>query len=261
MADMTQPAKINGRKYWFRRLLPLGILVAAIVVFLASGLHQRLSFDEIAINYASLTGMVAENPLISALTVIAIYAAATALSFPIAWLLTVTTGLIFGWAIGAFLVTIGATLGASILYFVARFALADFFKARAGPILNKMAEGFRKDATSYMLFLRMAPIFPFTLINVVPAILGVPFFTFAWTTFVGIIPAVIAYSFAGEGLRSIVIERAEACAQNVAPCGEALSPGDLVTPQIIIAFALLGIVALIPIVLRRIRNKRLGDSA
>jgi uncharacterized membrane protein YdjX (TVP38/TMEM64 family) len=114
-----------------------------------------------------------------------------------------------------------------------------------------MAEGFRSDAVSYMLFLRLAPVFPFILVNVVPAILGVPFVTYLWTTFVGIIPGVLAYTFAGEGLRSIVHDRAAACAANVPPCGTPLTAGDLLTPQIGIAFALLAMVSLIPIVVKR----------
>lgn len=262
---MSETGGVNGTKnapnHALRRFLPLGVLIVAIVLFFVSGLHQRFSFDQIAIHYGMLSTFVADQPILSALGVVVIYAAATAASFPAAWLLTVATGLVFGWATGAVLVIFGATIGACILYSAARFALADFFRQKAGGILNKMAGGFRDNATSYMLFLRLAPIFPFTLVNVVPAILGVPFVTFAWTTFVGIIPGVTAYVFAGEGLRSIVAERAEACAANIAPCGEALTPGDLVTPQILIAFALLGIVSLIPVVLKRFRRAKSDGGA
>lgn len=254
----TKPVvtKSNGMK----RFIPLLVLVIAIVAFFASGLHQRLSFDEIAIRYGELANLVAEHPVLSGFAAIGIYAAATAISFPAAWLFTVTTGLIFGWMAGGVFVTLGATLGACILFGAARYALADFFKARAGGVLNRMAKGFRQDATSYMLFLRLAPVFPFTLVNVVPAILGVPFITFAWTTFVGIIPGVIAYAYAGEGLRSIVAQRAKACAADIAPCGEALTPGDLVTPQMLIAFALLGGVSLIPVALKWLRRIKSGTA-
>lgn len=260
MIDMTQSANSSSgsaaAKKTLKRLLPLGILVAVVIGFFATGLHKQLSFDQIAINYGQLTGFVAEQPVLSALAMLAVYTVATAVSFPAAWLFTVTAGLIFGWALGGLIVVFGATLGACILYLAARYALADFFKQRAGGVLTKMADGFRDDAKSYMLFLRLAPIFPFALVNVVPGILGVPLLTFAWTTFVGIIPGVIAYAFAGEGLRSIVAERATACAANIAPCGEALTPGDLVTPQILIAFALLGTVSLMPVVIKRLRGAR-----
>lgn len=262
MAENTKPAEpVINKKRGITRFIPLLVLVVVIVAFFASGLHHKISFDEIAIRYGELSVLVGEHPVMSAFAAIGIYAAATAISFPAAWLLTVTVGLIFGWMVGGVFVTFGATLGACILFAAARYALADFFRAQAGGVLNRMAKGFRQDATSYMLALRLAPVFPFTLINVVPAILGVPFFTFAWTTFVGIIPGVIAYAYAGEGLRSIVVQRAEACAANVAPCGEALTPGDLVTPQILIAFALLGGVSLIPVLVKWLRRTKTGTPA
>ncbi len=253
-AQKTEPAGRARPKTALKRLLPLAVLLAAIAAIFASGLHRELSFDRIALQYGTLTNLIGERPVLSALGAMLIYMLATSVSFPAAWLLTVSIGLLFGWMVGGIIVLFGATFGACVLYLAARYALADFFRARAGGALNKMADGFRADATNYMLFLRLAPVFPFTLVNVVPAILGVPFIIFVWTTFVGIIPGVIAYAFAGEGLRSIVIERSEACLAEIAPCGEALSPGDLVTPQILIAFALLGVVSLIPVVLKRLRR-------
>lgn len=264
MIDMNKPTKPDGQEKTLmrtiKRFVPLIVLLLAIFAFFVSGVHRQLDFDQIAKQYASLQAFVTANPAISVLVTMLIYITATALSFPAAWLLTVTIALIFGWVTTSLIVLISATIGASILFLIARYALEEFFKQRAGNILNKMAKGFREDAVSYMLFLRMAPIFPFTLVNVVPAILGVPFTTFFWTTFVGIIPGVVAYSYAGEGLRSIVVERAEACASGIAPCGEPLTPGDLVTTQILIAFVLLAIVSLIPVVLKRVRASKSGNN-
>lgn len=239
-----------------KRFAPLGILVLALIGVFASGLHKQLDFDTISTHYGQMSQWVEAHPFVAALGMLLAYAAATALSFPAAWLLTVTAGLVFGWMLGVVLVVFGATIGACILFLAARYALRDFFRARASGVLAKMADGFAEDATSYMLFLRLAPVFPFALVNVVPAILGVPLFTFVWTTFVGIIPGAIAYNFAGEGLRSIVADRASACAANMPPCGDALSPGDLITPQILIAFVLLAVVSLLPIVLKRVARAR-----
>ena len=261
---MTEPTKPetpeNTSMRTIKRLLPLMVLLLAVVAFFASGVHRNLDFDQIAASYATLVGHVGERPVLSVLVAMLAYTVATALSFPAAWLLTVAIALVFGWVTASFIVLISASTGASILFLIARYALADFFRHRAGAMLNKMAKGFREDAVSYMLFLRMAPIFPFTLVNVVPAILGVPLVTFFWTTFVGIIPGVVAYSYAGEGLRSIVVERADACAAGIAPCGEGLSPGDLVTTQILIAFILLALVSLLPILLKRLRASGTGNN-
>lgn len=249
----TTPARSNGL---VRRLLPLGVLVVLVVGFFASGLHNRISFDELALRYGELSAFVDANLPLALLTAAGLYGLAVAAAFPAAWLLTVSFGLIFGWALGAAAVVVGATLGASILFVVAGSLLADFYRKKAGDRLNAMAEGFRSDEVSYMLFLRLAPVFPFVLVNVVPAILGVRFVTFVWTTAVGIIPGVIAYAFAGEGLRSIIGERAAACAAEIAPCGEALTPGQIITPQMLIAFSLLAVVSLIPVVLKRLRRAK-----
>lgn len=239
-----------------KRLAPLGVLVVLLALFFGLGGHETLNIDAIARNYERLTGFVADNLLIASLTAIAVYTVATALSIPAAWLLTVTIGLLFGWMTGVVLAVIGATLGATLLFLIARYALADFFKARAGDTLNKMAAGFREDAVSYMLFLRLAAIFPFALVNVVPAVLGVPFFTYVWTTAIGIIPGAIAYSYAGAGLSSIVQQRAAACEVNQPPCGTPFTAGELITTDILIAFGLLAAVSLLPVVLKRLRGKK-----
>lgn len=245
----------NWRDVAIKRGLPLAVLTALVISFFASGLHKHISFDELALRYGELTGFVNDNLVLALLAAIGLYAFAVSAAFPASWLLTVAYGLIFGWAVGAGVVIVGATIGASILFFVAGSLLADFFRNKAGDRLNTMAEGFRSDAVNYMLFLRLAPVFPFLLVNVVPAILGVPFRTFVWTTAVGIIPGTIAYAFAGEGLRSIIGERADACAADMPPCGEALTPDDIITTQILIAFFLLAVVSLLPVVLKRLRRR------
>lgn len=242
---------------WLRlkNLAPLGILLLVVALVFGLGLHRELSFDAIALRYAAMTGWVTGNPVLAFFGTLAVYAAATAISFPAGWLLTVTAGLVLGWVLGAMAVVLGATLGATLLFLATRLALADFFRARAGTALNRMAKGFREDAVSYMLFLRLAPVFPFTLVNVVPAILGVPLKIYLPTTLLGIIPGTVAYAFAGEGLRSIVADRAAACTADLPPCGAPLSPGDLITPQILIAFGLLGAVSLLPVLIKRLRGR------
>lgn len=233
-----------------KRLGPLAVIALLVVIALALGPQNLVSFDEIARRHATLAAMAAAHPALTALAAIGFYALVTLISFPGAWLVTVAYGLILGWLAGTLYVVSGATLGAAILYLITRFALTDFFAARSGPVLNRMAKGFREDATAYLLFLRLAPVFPFTLVNVVPAILGVPFVTFLWTTAVGIVPGTFAFAFAGEGLRSIVDERARACALGVPPCGTPLDPAQLVTTDIVIAFVVLALASLLPVVLK-----------
>lgn len=242
------------------KFVPLALIGALVIVFFALGPDRFLNFDEVALGYAELNETVAAQPLIAAAAAIALYTLVTSVSFPAAWLVTVVYGLVFGWALATSYVVVGATLGAGILYLVTRIALAEFFKKRAGKRLNKMAQGFKRDAWSYMLFLRLAPIFPFTLVNVVPAILGVPFRIFIITTALGIVPGTFAFAYAGEGLRSIVARRAEACMDGLPPCGTPLAPSDLVTPQTVFAFAVLGFVSLAPVLVRRLRKNGIDQA-
>ncbi len=238
-----------------KRFLPPVLLLAVLAGFFALGFNQFLTLDELALNYASLSAFVAENTAIGVLVMIIVYLVAVAASFPAAWLLTVAIGLVFGWALGAVIVVVGATLGASLLFLIARSLLADYFRKKAAGRVKTMAQGFAEDAASYMLFLRLAPVFPFLLVNVVPAIVGVRFSTYFWTTAIGIIPGTIAYSFAGEGLRSIISERASACVAAISPCGEPFSAASIITPQMLIAFFLLALVSVIPVLVKRLVNK------
>ena len=239
-----------------KRWLPLLLLLSAFALFFALGLNERLTLDELALRYGELDLFLKNNYVAAVLAFIATYIVVTAASLPVATLLSVTIGLLFGWTAGAAIIVVGATLGAAIIFVIARSLLHDFFARKAGTFLQTMAEGFRKDAVSYMLFLRLAAVFPFSVVNVVPAILGVRFSSYFWTTAIGIIPGTIAYAFAGEGLRSIIHERASACARNVPPCGTPFGASDIVTPQMLIAFVLLALVSLLPVVLKHLRRRR-----
>ena len=123
--------------------------------------------------------------------------------------------------------------------------------ARAGPWLAKLSDGFKKDALSYLLFLRLVPAFPFWFVNMAPAVLGVPLKTYVIGTFFGIIPATFAFASAGAGLDSVVAAaKAEyaACvaAKGAGVCKLNIHASSLVTKELMLALLLLGLVALIP---------------
>lgn len=231
----------------------LGVLVLAVVLVFAFDLHTLLNFDTLALNFEALEQMVEANRAQAALVAALVYTVAVAVSVPAGWMLAVSMGLLFGWLLGGLLAVASATLGATILFVLVRHLFADAFRRRAGDWLKRFADGFREDAAHYMLSLRLAPVIPFFVLNALPAVLGVRLVTFAWTTFVGIIPGTMAYALAGDGVRHVVIERARACAENSAPCGEPVSPLDFVNPQLFIAFSLLGLLAVVPVVIRRLR--------
>lgn len=244
------------RRRW-RHYLPLAVIAAAgITIFLATGLHEELTFDALALRYGALESTIAEAPLLSAVLALVFYVAFVVLAVPGVWVLSIFYGLLFGWFPGLPLILAGATLGASILYWASRTVLSAYFRERAGPVLNKLAEGFRQNAASYLLFLRFAPLFPFIIINVAPGLFGVSYRTFLWTTLVGILPASLVYAYTGDGLSVVVEERAQACLENVPPCGEGLSPFDILTPQILLAFSLLALLSLTPVLLRRLKMRQ-----
>jgi uncharacterized membrane protein YdjX (TVP38/TMEM64 family) len=190
------------------RLAPLAILLLGLLLFFVLGLGRYLSFETIGRNHAALTAWVAANSVLAAIAFVAGYALVIAFSLPVAALLTPLGGFLFGTWIGAALSVIGATLGAIAVFLAARTALRDLFHARAGSRLNRFEQGFARDDFNYLLSLRLIPIFPFWLINVVPALLGMRLDRFALATLIGIIPAGIVYAGLGDGF-GMLFEKGE----------------------------------------------------
>ncbi|HYE53038.1 MAG TPA: VTT domain-containing protein, partial [Azospirillaceae bacterium] len=180
-----------SRPFPWRRVLPLLLLAAGIALVFATGLHRHLSLASLAEHRQGLADLAARSPATAAASFILAYAAAVALSVPGAVFLTLAGGLLFGVAAGTLYTVAGATLGATLLFLAARTALGDLLRARAGPWMARLEEGLRRDALSYLLFLRLVPAFPFWLVNLVPAFLGVRLSTFVLGTFLGIIPGTL----------------------------------------------------------------------
>lgn len=245
------------RSKTLRRWLPLAAFAVLIALIAATGAYKVLSFGALVENYGALQSYIAENFWQAIALYALIYIVAVALSFPAAWVLTVSGGIFFGWWITGFATIISATLGAAILFWITSTSLGAQLRESAGPFVQKIRKNMQDDAINYMLFLRLVPAFPFTLVNIVPAILGVPFKIFFWTTLFGIAPGTFAYAYAGVGVASLVEAQAIAftnCMTTVGSgCGFSLAPGDLVTPQLLIAFTALGLVSLMPIVIKRFR--------
>ncbi|MEO8651893.1 MAG: VTT domain-containing protein [Hyphomicrobiaceae bacterium] len=245
-----------------RRWLPLVVLVAVAVLVFAMGWHQLLTLKNIGLNYEALREFIAHN-LVAALAVyLAVYVAVVALSLPGALILTLAGGLLFGWQIGTAATVVAATIGATIVFLVARSSLGEGLTSKVGPWLSRLSDGFRENALSYLLFLRLVPAFPFVVVNLAAAVLRVPIGTYVLGTFVGIIPGTAAFSVAGSGLGSVIKAQNSSYSACVArmPGGEADCPytidtSALVTKELIFAFVLLGVVALIPVALKKWRGR------
>jgi uncharacterized membrane protein YdjX (TVP38/TMEM64 family) len=246
-------AKAGALKRW----APLLAVLAVTTLILAMGWHRQLTFENLAMRRGDLDSLVRANMALALLAYMAIYIVVVALSLPGAGVLTITGGLLFGVWIAAPATVVAATIGAIIIFLIARSSLGAALAERTGPWLDKFRDGFQREGISYMLFLRLVP-FPFWLINLVPAVLGVPLRTFAIGTFFGIIPATFAFTYLGDTLDRVITDaRAgyDACvaARGVANCTLTVELGMLPIRQILIALTLIGLVSLIPTALKKWR--------
>lgn len=241
-----------------RRLaLLLAAVVLAGIAYYAFG-RDALSFEALLRHRDAIDAFVARHQVLAVLAYVGIYIAVVALSVPGAAFLTVCGGFMFGLLTGASAAAFGATIGATFVFLIARTALGEPLQRRAGPRAAKLAEGFREDAFSYLLFLRLVPAFPFFLVNLVPAIAGVRLLPFVAATALGVIPGSAAFAFAGTGLDSVIVAQKrvyDAClAAGRADCQLAFDTKDILTPQLIGALIALGVLALVPVVVRRLRR-------
>ncbi len=239
-------------------MLLIAVAIFAAVIYFASG-HGEFSLAALMGHRAAIDAFVTEHRLTAVLVYVALYVVAVALSVPGAWFLTVSGGFLFGLAVGASAAVIGATTGATLIFLVARTALGEPLLRRAGPRASQLAHGFRNDAFSYLLFLRLVPVFPFFLVNLVPAFAGVRLGPFVAATALGVIPAAFAYAFAGTGLDSIIAAQnnsyRDCLAAGQADCAMTFEARDILTPQLIGALVALSLLALVPVVVKRLRAR------
>ncbi len=231
--------------FGWKRLVPLALLAGLLGALFGLGLHKYLTFDQLRQHRGELMTFVAGMPVKAALLFIAVYAGATALSLPGGTILTLAGGFLFGIWQGTAAVVIGATIGATAIFLAARFLFADLLRAKAGPWLARMEVGFREDAISYLLVLRLVPGFPFFVVNLVPAFLGVPAGAFVLTTLFGIIPGTFVFASIGAGLGSIFDQMSE------------FSLKGALTPQVVTALVGLAALSLIPVAYKRISARRM----
>jgi uncharacterized membrane protein YdjX (TVP38/TMEM64 family) len=241
----SEPALRRSR---LLRALPILVLVAGAVAFFGLGLHRHVNFATLAAHRAALTDWVAGHGLLAPLAYILVYVVVAAFSLPVSALVSITGGFLFGIVLGASYAVVGATIGAIILFVAARTAFAELLRAKAGSAIARMEEGFRRDALTYLLVLRLVPLFPFWLVNLVPAFLGVTLRTYVIATFFGVMPGAIVYASVGNGLGAVFDSGGEP------------DLGIIFTAPILLP--ILGIVALslVPVFYKRWRRDRAGEA-
>lgn len=222
-----------------KRLLVLGLVVASIVTFYLLDLQRYLTLEGLKANRDALISAYGAHRIAFITGFIMLYTAQTALSLPGAAILTLAGGAIFGAVMGTVWVNIGATAGAFLAFLLARYLMRDWVMKRFGEKLKEFDKGLTENGLSYLLFLRLVPLFPFFLVNLASGMTGLSARTYLLGTMVGILPGSFVYANAGASIASI----------------KAL--GEIASARVMVSLALLGVFALIPAVYRRIETKRM----
>ena len=251
--------ELQAKPLWQRLAAP-AVIVALMATGYSLGLHNYLSLQSIAENRGALQAFTSANQVLAVAAFIGVYTVAVALSFPGAVILTITGGLLFGWLVGGFASITAATLGAAFVFQVTKSSFGDTLAKKAGPFLSKLKNGFADDAFNYLLFLRLVPAFPFWLVNIASALANVKLRTFVLATAIGIVPGTFAFAFVGSGLDSIIAAQTTAHETCLAAnpgdaCPFTIAVSSLVTTELLLAFAALGVVALIPVGLKKWKAK------
>jgi uncharacterized membrane protein YdjX (TVP38/TMEM64 family) len=238
------PARGSRIKQWW---LP-ALLVTGLVLFFASGAHQAISWQMIALHYRQITAFTEANLALAAASFLLLYAVAVAFSLPVALPLTLTGGAIFGW-LAVLLVLVGATAGAGVVFIAARTTFADLARRRAGPFMARLEDGFSRNAFSYLLALRLIPAAPFWVVNIVPALTRMPFRSYLAATFIGVAPGSAVFVSVGRSL------------DHVLAAGRTPDLEILRSPAILGPLAALGLLALMPIAWKKFTASRYkGDG-
>jgi len=222
-----------------KRLIPIILLCLGFSLFFVLDLHQYLSFATLRNQHTSLHAWKQQHYILATLLYIAIYSLATAISIPGSLILTITGGFLFGLLAGTIYTIIGANMGASCIFLATKFAFSDWMMRKIGTKFQQVKRGFNKNSISYLLFLRLVPIFPFWLINIISGLLGIPFKIFIITTMIGILPGTFVYVSVGNGLNKMIANQT--------------TPNVMIIfqPHILLPILGLAILSLVPIIYKR----------
>ena len=229
----------------FRKYIPLIVLISIGCTIWITGIYKYISLETLKEHQNFLKNYVENNIIIASLIYSSLYFIIVSLSIPAATIMTLTGGFLFGQMVGTICVVLLASLGACSIFLSTKFAAKNSNKNTHGSWVQKMKNGFQENAFSYMLTLRLIPIFPFVIVNIVAGILQIRLKTFFFGTLIGIIPGSYVYVSVGVAMQTLLNE-------------DNFTPESLLSPDIVIALTGLGILALLPIIYKIIkkRNKR-----
>ena len=230
------PAVRPAGKIQFGKIAIVASLACAIVLFFFFDLGRVLSLETLKANRDHLLAFTEANYTAAVLLFILLYVVVTGLSVPGAVILTLAGGFLFGAVPATLYVNIGATTGATLAFLAARYVLRDWVEDKFGRWLEPLQQGFAKNALSYLLTLRLIPLFPFFVVNLVSGLTRVSMGTYVAATALGIIPGTFVYAYAGRQVGTIN------------------SLKEIASPQVLGAFVLLGLFALVPLLYKKLKS-------
>lgn len=240
---VAEPTTKSNSK--LKRFLPVLVILAALGTFFALGGPKYISLDSLRDNQDVLKAFVANNFVWAILGFLTLYAILVAISFPGASFLSIFGGFLFGVVPGTAAVVLGATLGATAIFIAARSALGTGLAAKAGPFMQKFEKGLKEDELSYLFILRLVPLFPFFIVNIVPALFDVKIRNYFLATLFGIIPGSLVYVSVGNGIGDAL-----AAGQDVPLAGL------MFRPAVILPIVGLILLSMIPIAYKKFSKKR-----
>lgn len=227
----------------FARYTIVAALIAVGAAAHFSGLTSMLSLQGLAAMRDQFQALAQSNPVSAAVAFTLAYVAVAALASPASAILSLLAGVLFGRWLGAALVLAAATTGALIVFLIARSTFGEALRRRAGPLYERIAINAHENTVSYLLFLRLVPLFPFFLVNIAAALFNIDARKFVLATLLGIAPATFVYVNFGSEIGTIS------------------SLHDILSPSLVIAFGGLGLLALIPALYRNLRAHAPASSA
>ncbi len=220
-------------KKLIQRLLIVGAIIGAVVLFQTLGLGQYLTLDYLKGSQDKFSQLYSENRLGVIGFYLAVYIGVAALSLPGAAVMTLAGGFMFGFWVGLVLVSFASTIGATLACFVARFLLRDWVQNKFGSKLAPINRGIEREGAFYLFSLRLVPIFPFFVINLAMGLTRMNLLTFYWVSQVGMLPGTMVYVNAGKEL------------------GKLESLSGILSPGLVLSFVILG---LFPITAKKLLN-------
>jgi uncharacterized membrane protein YdjX (TVP38/TMEM64 family) len=219
------------------RVILLVLLAVGIGFFLYFDLGRYLSLDALKANRDRLLAFAEANYAAAVILFIVLYCVVAGLSLPGATIMTLAGGFLFGSLLGTLYVNLGATSGATIAFLASRYLLGDWVEQKFGAKLEPIQRGFAKNAFTYLMTLRLIPLFPFFLVNLLSGLTRVSVGTYVAATALGIVPGSFVYAYAGRQL------------------GTLNSLKEIASPKVLLAFTLLGLLTMVPIVYKRFTKK------